>query len=86
VSTLVVDRKVPSLQGQAADVSLTFAIEASLAKEAGINALQVHIDAHGGHVTLTGHVRTPALRETLADAAKKTHGVLSVTDRLTIAQ
>jgi osmotically-inducible protein OsmY len=84
VATLTIDPHVPSAQGQAADFGLTVAVEANLASQAGVNALPIHVEAHGGVVTLHGNVHTPALRETMVDTTKKTAGVRSVIDRLAI--
>ena len=86
VSALTIDPHVPSAQGQAADFGLAVAVEASLAGQAGVNALPIHVDAHAGAVTLHGSVHSAALRDTMVATAKKTAGVRSVTDDLTIAR
>jgi osmotically-inducible protein OsmY len=84
LNELVVDPHVPSAQGRAADFGLTVAVEASLAGQAGVNAFPIHVDAHAGRVTLHGAVNSAALRETMVEAARKTAGVRSVTDDLTL--
>jgi hyperosmotically inducible protein len=83
-STLTVDPHLPSTQAQADDFAQVVAVEANLAGQAGINALSIHVDAHGGVVTLSGTVDTPALLATLLAAAKKTPGVHAVRDHLTL--
>ncbi len=83
---LSVDPSIPSAEQQVGDFSLMAAVRANLAGQAGINALAVGIKAHEGIVTLSGHVKTAALKSTLAEAAKSTSGVKSVVDELTVAE
>jgi len=83
-NTLAIDPHLPSARNQAADFAVTVAVEGSLAAQAGINALPVHVVAHAGAVTLSGTVDSAALASTMVAAAKKTPGVTSVVDRLSV--
>jgi hyperosmotically inducible protein len=83
-STLTVDPHLPTSRAQAADFAQVVAVEANLAGQAGLNALPIHVDAHAGVVTLSGTVKTAALRSTLLDAARKTLGVRAVKDHLAL--
>jgi len=83
-ASLAVD---PSLQGtvqQASDFGLVAAVRANLATQAGVNAVTIGVAASHGVVTLSGNVKTPALRSTLVATAQKTTGVKKVVDRLVL--
>jgi hyperosmotically inducible protein len=80
-----IDPHVPSTKDQVADFALTAAVEASIASQAGVNAFSVHVDAHGGTVTLRGKVATPALRATILETTRSVSGVKKVVDRLKVA-
>jgi hyperosmotically inducible protein len=83
---LTVDASIPNVDKQVGDFSLTAAVRANLAGQAGINAFEVGVKAHDGVVTLTGHVKTEAVKTTLAATAKATSGVKSVVDDLTVTE
>jgi hyperosmotically inducible protein len=83
-STLTVDPHLPSTKAQVDDFAQAIAVEGNLAGQAGINALPIHVDAHAGVVTLSGAVKTAALRSTLLEAARKTPGVRAVIDHLAL--
>jgi osmotically-inducible protein OsmY len=83
---LSIDSSIPNAQQQVGDFSLTTAVRANLAGQAGLNGLSIGVKAHDGVVTLSGHVKTAALKSTLAGAAKSTSGVKSVVDQLTVAE
>jgi len=83
-ATLSIDPHLPSAKDQAADFALAVAVQASIAGQSGLNALSVHVDAHGGTVTLTGTVPTRAIHATVADTAKHTSGVKKVIDKLKV--
>jgi hyperosmotically inducible protein len=85
-AALAVDSHLPSTKDQAADFALGVAVQASVAGQAGLNALSVHVDSRGGTVTLTGTVPTQAVRTTVVDAAKHTSGVKTVIDKLKVGK
>jgi len=83
-ASLAVD---PHLQGtvqQASDFGLVAAVRANLATQAGLNAVTIGVAASHGVVTLSGNIKTPALRSTLVATAQKTAGVKRVVDRLVL--
>jgi len=82
---LRVDRSKPTASDQAADLSLSARVMASVASQAGLNALSIRANAKNGVVTLDGTARTQALRSTIVDAARKTSGVRTLVERVKIA-
>jgi osmotically-inducible protein OsmY len=85
-ASLDVDPGLPNAKQQAGDFALMAAVRGNMAGQAGLNSLAVGVKAHAGTVTLTGKVKTAALRSTLAAAAKDTSGVKSVVDELKVAE
>lgn len=83
-ASLAVDANLPQPKDDIADFALAVAVRASLASQAGVNGVGVGVAARAGTVTLTGTVRTSALRATLVDAARTVKGVARVDDRLTV--
>jgi hyperosmotically inducible protein len=83
-STIAVDANLPHATDQAKDAFTTAAVTTAIAGQAGINALGIKVAAHAGAVTLSGSVRSEALKTTVADAAKHASGVRSVDDQLTV--
>jgi len=81
---LAVDASLPNVGEQASDLALEAAVRANLAAEAGLNGLSVGVSAHGGSVTLSGAVKSEALRSTILSTAKGTGGVKNVVDKLEI--
>jgi len=83
-ATLAVDPTVSITKDKVADFGVIVAVQGNIATQAGINALSVHVEAHGGNVTLRGTVATDAIRKTVVDAAKHAAGVKSVKDDLKV--
>jgi osmotically-inducible protein OsmY len=83
-ASLTIDAKLPSTKDQVADFGLAAAVQANIAGQAGVNALSVHVAAHGATVTLSGTVATAALRSTIVAAAKHATGVHTVIDTLKV--
>jgi BON domain-containing protein len=67
-----------------ANASLTARIKSKMALDDSVKAADINVDTAGGVVTLTGTVRSKAERVRAVQLARETHGVTSVTDRLTI--
>jgi osmotically-inducible protein OsmY len=85
-ASLSVDPSIPTAEEQVGDFSLMASVRANLAGQAGVNALAVDVKAHAGVVTLSGKVKSAAIKSTLAAAAKETSGVKSVVDNLTVKE
>ena len=81
---LAVDASLPNAGEQAGDLGLEAAVRANLAGNAGLNGLGIGVAAHGGTVTLSGSVKTEALKSTLVSATKGTSGVKDVVDKLEV--
>jgi hyperosmotically inducible protein len=82
VARLTIDRALPSPGQQVRDFALATAVRASLADQAGVNGLDIGVASQSGTVTLSGTVKTAAIKSTLLAAAKSTEGVKRVVDRL----
>jgi hyperosmotically inducible protein len=83
-SRLTVDATMPSAQAQASDFALAAEVRANLVVQAGINGLQVGVNAKSGVVRLTGDVKSAALKSTILATVTKTPGVKRVVDELTV--
>lgn len=81
---LRIDPHTPRIGRDAHDFGVTAAVRANLVGQAGVNGVNVGVRAANGVVTLSGTVKSAALRTTLVDAARGTQGVRSVVDRLTV--
>ena len=79
-----IDQHLPRLGRDAVGFGLTAAVRANLVGQAGVNGVAIGVFAQNGTVTLSGRVKTAALRETLVSAARGTSGVRQVVDRLTV--
>jgi osmotically-inducible protein OsmY len=83
-SQIAVDPKLPSATNQAKDFSLEAGVTAALIGQAGINAFSVKPSAHAGIVTLTGTVKSDALKATMLTTAKGAPGVKGVVDKIQV--
>lgn len=83
-STIVADPKLPPATEQAKDAGTVAVVTGALIAQAGVNALTVKVRAHAGAVTLSGEVKTEALKSTMLDAAKRSAGVKTVADELKV--
>lgn len=83
-ASLAVDTALKSTATSVSDFALATTVRANLVGQAGVNGIDLDVRAASGVVTLRGRVRTAALRETLLDVARHTHGVRSVVDALAI--
>ncbi len=64
--------------------SIGLDIERALARSAQVDAKNIRVTADGGHVTLSGTVRSYAERTEAVDAAWRAKGVTNVTDHIVI--
>jgi len=83
-STLQVDASLPPASEQARDAGTVAAVTGDLIAQAGINAFRIKVNAHAGVVTLSGNVKSAAVKATVLDAAKHAPGVKSVVDRVEV--
>jgi osmotically-inducible protein OsmY len=60
------------------------AIRKALTRSAHVDVRQIQVSVEGGHVTLTGTVRSAAERQAAEDAAWRAKGVTEVTDNIAI--
>jgi osmotically-inducible protein OsmY len=82
---LTVDSSLPNAGQQARDLGLEATVRANLAAQAGLNGLSVDVRARDGAVTLSGKVKSEALRSTILSTAKQTAGVKNVVDKLEVS-
>jgi hyperosmotically inducible protein len=66
------------------DAEITSAVKTKLAADSGVHVMDVHVDTDKGVVTLTGSVRSEAEKTDALRIARKTMGVKSVVDKLTV--
>jgi osmotically-inducible protein OsmY len=83
-NALSVDANLPPASQRARDAGTIAAVTGDLIAQAGINAFRVKVAAHDGVVTLSGTLKSDAVRQTVVDAAKHAPGVKSVVDRLAV--
>lgn len=84
--------EVKSEVGQAAteagnavtDAAITARVNAALAMDSGLSALQIDVDTVGGRVALRGTAPDAAAREHAAQLASRVDGVRSVDNQLTV--
>jgi osmotically-inducible protein OsmY len=81
-SALLIDTKLTPVSSQARDAGTVAAVTGDLVAQTGLNAFGVKVQAHAGVVTLSGRVKSAALKQTMLEAAKHAPGVKSVVDRL----
>ncbi|HEX4566998.1 MAG TPA: BON domain-containing protein [Vicinamibacterales bacterium] len=66
------------------DAEITTAVKTKLAADSGVHSMDVHVDTDKGVVTLTGSVRSDAEKTDAVAIARKTMGVKSVVNKLTV--
>jgi osmotically-inducible protein OsmY len=81
---LRVGRVGPSAVQTLRDAALVAEVESALAAQAGVNVTGVRVKVAAGTVTLAGDAPTGAIKSTLVAAARRTPGVRSVIDRITV--
>jgi hyperosmotically inducible protein len=68
------------------DAAVTTAVKSKFLADDRISGLKINVDTKNNIVTLTGQVATAAEKTHALDVARKTEGVKSVVDKLTIRQ
>ncbi len=66
------------------DVALTAAIKTELARDPGLSALSINVDTTAGRVVLKGTAPDTAAAERATEIARRTDGVVSVDNQLTV--
>ena len=79
-----VDNAVAKTADSAKDVALTTAIKSELARDPGLSALSINVDTTAGRVLLKGKAPDNAAAERAAEIARRTEGVVSVDNQLTV--
>jgi hyperosmotically inducible periplasmic protein len=77
-----IDPKLPAFSG--GDFALAAHATAALAAQTGVNAANLRVSARNGVVTVTGHVPTPAIKETALETVRKIDGVKRVLDKIRV--
>lgn len=85
-STVRVDPNAVGAGAQARNLALAASVMATVAAQTGINAIGVRAAAQNGVVTIDGTVHSAAVKQIVLDAARRTSGVHSVTDRLRVSK
>lgn len=70
----------------AADAAITTKVNAALAADEQLKALQIDVDTKAGHVTMTGPAPDEASRERATVLAQAVIGVVSVDNRLAVVK
>ena len=68
------------------DAGITTSVKSQLAGDDVVKAYQVDVDTQNRVVTLTGHVDTPAAKETAVQIARNTDGVRDVIDQIMVGE
>ena len=79
-----VDNAVAKTAGTAKDVAATAAIKTELARDPGLSALSINVDTTAGRVVLKGMAPDSAAAERATEIARRTEGVVSVDNQLTV--
>ena len=79
-----VDNAVAKTADTAKDVAVTAAIKTELAKDPGLSALSINVDTTAGRVLLKGKAPDSAAAERATEIARRTEGVVSVENQLTV--
>lgn len=82
---LTVNPHAEGLRGQARDAALAARISASIAGQAGVNALHVKPSVHDGTVTLQGNVPSQSVHQTILQTVRRVPGVTNVVDRIAVS-
>jgi hyperosmotically inducible protein len=69
-----------------ADAAITTAVKTKFLADTSISGLKIDVDTKGNVVTLTGIVPTAAERTRAVETARKTDGVKSVVDNMTVGK
>ena len=77
-------RVAVDVNDKVADAAITASVNADLAKDTELSALQIDVDTTNGHVVLRGTAPSEAARERAARMASNVHGVTSVNNQLTV--
>lgn len=70
----------------AADAAITTKVNAALAADEQLKALQIDVDTKAGHVTMTGPAPDEASRERATVLARAVDGVVAVENRLAVVK
>lgn len=70
----------------AADAAITTKVNAALATDDQLRALQINVDTEAGHVTMTGPAPDEAARERATELAGSVDGVIAVNNRLEVVK
>lgn len=70
----------------AADAAITTKVNAALAADEQLKALQIDVDTKAGHVTMTGPAPDEASRERATVLARAVDGVVAVDNRLAVVK
>lgn len=74
-----------STADKADDAAITAAVKARLLADPGLSAQEIEVTTKdGGHVTLTGHVKSEAARERAEQLARNARGVQDVDNQLVV--
>lgn len=73
-----------SAEVSATDMAITSKVNAALAADDQLKALQINVDTRAGHVTMSGPAPDASSRERATVLAKAVDGVVSVDNRLVV--
>lgn len=73
-----------SAEASVADMAITTKVNAALAADDQLKALQINVDTKAGHVTMSGPAPDEASRDRATVLAKAVDGVVSVDNRLVV--
>ncbi|MEA2553149.1 MAG: hyperosmotically inducible periplasmic protein [Fimbriimonadaceae bacterium] len=71
-------------QRAATNATVAGKVNAALALRKGVEMKGLHIEAEGGKVTISGHVRTPEEKKLVLEVVNNTRGVDQVVDKLRV--
>jgi hyperosmotically inducible periplasmic protein len=79
-----VDTAITKTTDTAKDIATTAAIKTELARDPGLSALSINVDTMDGRVLLKGKAPDSAAAERATEIARRTDGVVSVDNQLTV--